>query len=144
MSDGRGAYKPGSSDGRGRAGPQHPVLRTAGRQAGPARPPRAVAHGSASPRIGVSCNDGAVTGGENTQRMGTIEEERTGVLVLRAWVETDEEPGLRVRIIRLVQGDAAEPLSAASATVDGVCAIVRCWLEELLYGLEATPPRAER
>jgi hypothetical protein len=76
--------------------------------------------------------------------MGTIEEERTGVLVLRAWVETDEEPRLRVRIIRLVQGDAAEPLSAASATIDGVCAIVRCWLEELLYGLEATPPRAER
>jgi hypothetical protein len=76
--------------------------------------------------------------------MGTIDEERTEVLVLRAWVEAGEEPNLRVRIIRLVQGDAAEPLSAAAATIDGVCVTVRSWLEDLLYGLEATPPRVGR
>jgi hypothetical protein len=76
--------------------------------------------------------------------MRTIDEERTEALLLRAWVEVDNEPGLRVRIIRLVHGNEAEPLSTASATVDGVCATVRCWLEDLLYGLEATPPRVDR
>lgn len=76
--------------------------------------------------------------------MGTIAEERTGVLVLRAWIEAGEEPNLRVRIIRLVQGDAAEPVSLATVTIDGVCLTVRSWLEDLLCGLEATPPRVER
>jgi hypothetical protein len=66
--------------------------------------------------------------------MGTIDEERTGVLVLRAWVEAGEEANLRVRIIWLVQGDAAEPVSTAAATIDGVCMTVRSWLEDLLYG----------
>jgi hypothetical protein len=97
---------------------------------------------------GTCSDDGAVTAGGNTPRHGVIGEERTRVLVLRAWVEPSGEPGgepgLRVRIIRLAQGDAAEPLTAAAATIDGACAKVRMWLEDLLYGLEATPPRVER
>jgi hypothetical protein len=78
------------------------------------------------------CDDGGVTASGETEAMGTIEEERTEVLLLRAWVETDAESGLRVRIIRLVHGNQAEPLSTAAATVDGVCATVRWWLEDLL------------
>ena len=67
--------------------------------------------------------------------MGATEEERTEVLVLRAWVESADDQRLRVRITRiarLIQGATAEPVTSASATVDGVCATVRAWLEELL------------
>ena len=67
--------------------------------------------------------------------MGAAEEERTEVLVLRAWVEGAGERGLRVRITRMarpIQGATVEPVNSASATVDGVCATVRAWLEELL------------
>ena len=67
--------------------------------------------------------------------MGATEEERTEVLVLRAWVESAGERGLRVRITRMarpIQGATVEPVNSASATVDGVCATVRAWLEELL------------
>jgi hypothetical protein len=67
--------------------------------------------------------------------MGPTEEERTEVLVLRAWVESAGDQRLRVRITRMarpIQGATAEPVSSGSATVDGVCATVRAWLEELL------------
>jgi hypothetical protein len=71
------------------------------------------------------------------QAMGATEEERTEVLVLRAWVESAGERCLRVRITRMarpIQGATVEPVNSASATVDDVCATVRAWLEELLEG----------
>ena len=75
--------------------------------------------------------------------MGTADEDRTGVLVLRAWVEGADSQGLRVRIIRMtqsIQGAVVEPVSSASATVDGVCATVRAWLEELVDGPQPSLP----
>jgi hypothetical protein len=72
--------------------------------------------------------------------MGATEEERTEVLVLRAWVESAGERCLRVRITRMarpIQGATVEPVNSASAIVDDVCAIVRAWLEELL---QRSPP----
>jgi hypothetical protein len=69
--------------------------------------------------------------------MGAAEEERTEVLVLRAWVEGSGDQGLRVRITRMtqpIQGATVEPVSSASATVDGVCATVRAWLVQLVDG----------
>ena len=61
--------------------------------------------------------------------------QRAGVLVLRAWVEDTGDQGLRVRIVRIApnrMGATTEPVNIASATVDGVCATVRAWLEELM------------
>jgi hypothetical protein len=75
--------------------------------------------------------------------MGAAAEERTEVLVLRAWVEGCGNQSLRVRITRMtgpIQGAAVEPMRTASATVDGVCATVRAWLEELLDGPRPWPP----
>jgi hypothetical protein len=74
------------------------------------------------------------------QTMGTADEERTGVLVLRAWVEADGNNGLRVRIIRTIPGGTTEAVSSAAATVDGVCTMVRNWLEELLGERQRLPP----
>lgn len=64
-------------------------------------------------------------------------EERAEVLVLRAWVESSGTQRLRVRITRMtwpIQGTTVEPMRTASATVDGVCATVRAWLEGLVDG----------
>ena len=52
------------------------------------------------------------------------------MLVLRAWLEPGQPGGLRVRITRVI--DSAEPQLLAAATVEGVCAAVRAWLEALL------------
>ena len=54
--------------------------------------------------------------------------ERAGVLVLRAWVEGTRS--LRVRITRVVGCD--EPGTAAATSIDGTCAVIRAWLEDLL------------
>ena len=62
---------------------------------------------------------------------------------MRAWVEGADSQGLRVRITRMTpstQGAVVEPVSSASATVDGVCATVRAWLEELVDGLQPSLP----
>jgi hypothetical protein len=65
------------------------------------------------------------------QAVGMMEgSTRTGVLVLRAWVEGED--GLRVRVAWSTHGARAEQSTRASATVDGVCALVRAWLEGLL------------
>jgi hypothetical protein len=75
--------------------------------------------------------------------MEPLDEERTGVLILRAWVEADGDHSLRVRIMcmnGMVDGGTAEPVSSTFVTVDGACTMVRVWLEELRHGLEALPP----
>ena len=62
-------------------------------------------------------------------------QQRTAVLVLRAWVEDESPQGLRVRIIRIEpdsKSASTERVISASATVDGVCATIRVWLEELM------------
>jgi len=65
--------------------------------------------------------------------------ERTGVLILRAWVEAGKQPALRVRIIQIIHGGIVEPMDSSSATIDGVCAEVRGWLQELEHGRRLLP-----
>jgi hypothetical protein len=75
--------------------------------------------------------------------MEATAEARTGVLVLRAWVEGAGDQGLRVRITRItgaVHDITVEPMSSTFATVDGTCTMVRVWLEELQHGLQPLPP----
>jgi hypothetical protein len=75
--------------------------------------------------------------------MDAAEQERTEVLVLRAWVEGSGTRSLRVRITRVtrpIQRVTVEPMSTASASVDGVCAAVRAWLQELVDGPRSWPP----
>jgi hypothetical protein len=79
--------------------------------------------------------------------MEAAEEERSGVLVLRAWVEGAAAQGLRVRITRVtgaVDDAIVEPVSSTFATVDDACTMVRVWLQELQQGLQPLPPLESR
>jgi hypothetical protein len=79
--------------------------------------------------------------------MEAAKEERSGVLVLRAWVEAGGDHSLRVRITRItgtVQDATVEPMSSAFATVDDACTMVRIWLEELQHGPQPLPPLESR
>jgi hypothetical protein len=64
--------------------------------------------------------------------MGSLSEERAQTMILRAWVEADGPQRLRVRVIRLRHDRAGEPAVGVAATIDGVCALVRAWLEQLV------------
>jgi hypothetical protein len=59
-----------------------------------------------------------------------IDDERSGLMILRAWLETNSGDALRVRII-WTTWERGEPWQSATSTVEGVCAQVRAWLEEL-------------
>lgn len=71
--------------------------------------------------------------------MKTVGGERAEILVLRAWVEVDGDERLRVRATRTISDGTAKATSLATASIDGVCALVRSWLEELLRG-QPQPP----
>jgi hypothetical protein len=60
--------------------------------------------------------------------------ERTGVLVVRIWIEAPFSAGesLRARITSRHDLDAGETDTAAATTVDQVVEIVRAWLERFV------------
>jgi len=61
-------------------------------------------------------------------------QDRTGVLVVRVWVEVHPEQGLRARITETNDIVAGRQRSVAVASVDEVVEIVRAWLERFERG----------
>ena len=60
--------------------------------------------------------------------MGAIDEERAGVMILRAWVEPEHEHRLRVRLIQFRQGGSPAPVVRVFVSADEACAVIRAWL----------------
>ena len=56
--------------------------------------------------------------------------DRTGVLILRLWIEANHETGLRARITQSLDSTAAEQPLAVAASADDICAIVKQWVHE--------------
>ncbi|MEU1662253.1 hypothetical protein ABZ547_01370 [Streptomyces sparsogenes] len=59
-----------------------------------------------------------------------IPSDRTGVLILRVWVEGDRPDGFRARIVPTGGPRQAPP--TAVGTVDDVLSAVRAWLDQIL------------
>lgn len=59
-------------------------------------------------------------------------EERSGSLVIRAWLEGGEPGALRVRILSTIGTTEAKPLAVTSP--EAVLAAVQRWLDELGSG----------
>lgn len=58
--------------------------------------------------------------------------ERSGVLVVRAWIEGACPSGLRARITQAREVTSAQQIEMTAATIDQVLAIVREWLQSLM------------
>jgi hypothetical protein len=62
---------------------------------------------------------------------------RTGVLVMRAWIEPEHPTSLRVRIVQsmgdtiddLAGTEALSPATTMAATIEDAVRIVRAWLD---------------
>lgn len=67
-------------------------------------------------------------------RPGGPPTERTGVVVLRAWIEQDASPGggLRVRITQTPDIAQPESVTAVVASVEDAIRVVRRFLEEFV------------
>lgn len=60
----------------------------------------------------------------------TAASERSGVLVVRAWIE-GETPQLKARISHTIDLVRREPESTTASSAEQICAEVRRWLEAL-------------
>jgi hypothetical protein len=58
--------------------------------------------------------------------------ERTGLLVIRAWIEADGEPRLRARITHTVDIGRREEASTVAATPEEITRAVADWLDGFL------------
>jgi hypothetical protein len=65
--------------------------------------------------------------------------ERSGVLVVRAWVEGGAVAGLRARITQSHDLTRSEQTMTTTATAEGVMAAVQAWLDALLSGPDECP-----
>ena len=54
---------------------------------------------------------------------------RTGVLIIRLWVEDPATKDVRARIIQSMDVTSEEPVATSAATVEGITVKVRDWLE---------------
>jgi hypothetical protein len=56
--------------------------------------------------------------------------DRTGVLILRLWIEASHETGLRARITQTIGKSAGEQSVAVVSTADDICAVVKRWVDD--------------
>lgn len=64
--------------------------------------------------------------------MAALPAERTGILVIRAWIEANGETRLRARITGVLDVDAREEISTVAATPEEVTVAVADWLNVFL------------
>lgn len=55
--------------------------------------------------------------------------DRTGILVVRLWIEANPRDGFRARITRTLDAAGPEQADATAATPEDVYAVVRTWVE---------------
>jgi hypothetical protein len=64
--------------------------------------------------------------------------ERTGVLVIRAWIEVNGEARLRARITRVLDTESREEIASVVATRDEITSTVADWLDAFLQSESVT------
>lgn len=60
--------------------------------------------------------------------MGT-QSDRTGILIVRLWIEGDAHGGFRARITQALDSASREQTMATAADPEDVYAVVRTWVE---------------
>ncbi|HVL89949.1 MAG TPA: hypothetical protein VM841_06915 [Actinomycetota bacterium] len=56
--------------------------------------------------------------------------ERTGVLIVRLWIEVNHDQGLRARITQTLDTGAGEQSIAVATSAEGICAVVKEWVQD--------------
>jgi len=62
--------------------------------------------------------------------MDVLPSNRTGVLIVRLWVETNHHTKLRARIAQTIDTVVPEETFAVAASADDICEAVKQWVEE--------------
>ncbi len=76
--------------------------------------------------------DSTVTSFHEDERMSSQTSDRTGILIVRVWIEGQRGDGFRARITQLLDSGGAEPAMATAGAPEGVYGIVPTWVELFL------------
>lgn len=71
--------------------------------------------------------------------MGLRSPDRTGVLIVRLWIEASHETGLRARITKSLDATKSEEVTAVASTADGICEVVKEWVDDFAAHDGRTP-----
>lgn len=59
---------------------------------------------------------------------------RTGILVVRLWIEANAQEGFRARIVRTLDAEGTDQETATAATPGDLYTLVQTWVEEFVAG----------
>ena len=72
--------------------------------------------------------------------MASHDSDRTGILIVRLWIEGNLRDGFRARITRTLDSTGPEQEMVTAATPEDIYAVVRTWVETFVeQGTEAHP-----
>lgn len=73
-----------------------------------------------------------MTASVDDERMGTQYSDRTGILIVRLWIEGDAREGFRARITQTLDSTCDEQATATAASPQDIYAVVRTWVEAFI------------
>jgi hypothetical protein len=81
-----------------------------------------------------------VTAFDEDGRMATRQSDRTGILIVRLWIEADAQEGFRARITQTLDLTDREQATATAADPEDVYAVVQTWVEAFVEQDRASEP----
>jgi hypothetical protein len=78
-----------------------------------------------------------VTAIGEVERMKADSPDRTGLLIVRLWIDGSPHDGLRARITQTLDSAESEQTTGASASPEGIYAAVRTWVEAFVRSEKA-------
>ena len=70
-----------------------------------------------------------MTASHEDEPVETQHSDRTGILIVRVWIEGNARDGFRARVIHTLDSTGSERAMATAADPEVVCAVVRTWVE---------------
>jgi hypothetical protein len=61
--------------------------------------------------------------------MNALSPDRTGILIVRLWIEANSREGLRARITQTLDSTGSEEAMATAAGPEDIYEVVRTWVE---------------
>ncbi len=76
--------------------------------------------------------DSVVTPDRHALRMKTQSPDRTGLLIVRLWIEGNTREGFRARITQTLDSAGVERNIATAGTPQAVCEVVQTWIDNFV------------
>lgn len=86
-----------------------------------------------------------MTASHEDERVETEHSDRTGILIVRMWIERNARDGFRARVIHTLDSTGSKRATATAADPEDLYAVVRTWVEAFVDQASHVPsaPKAD-